>query len=252
MSDLPTGGVPAADELDPNLDPDLPSDDDLVVEDDGEPDVEVEDEGAEPVDPDPQPVEPRQGQRQTRGSRDFQAMRNENRELKTRVQTFEQQLQSLLAERRQPSPAEQAAALEAERQRFEMMSPWEQHQYTQRQADDRAERRAQQLQATLWNQGDEREYSALLEATPAYRRFDDQVKELQRQAPGVPRKILLATAIGMKAMENGGAARTRSTNRAAAANARQAASPPNARGDVPGGRARGGDDLERRLANQMI
>ncbi len=234
MSDLPTGGVPATDpddEIDPDLEPDTPEPDEPDEGD--EPEADEPDEGEEP-DPAVAATPPPR-----RGSARVQALANENRELKARQVEFERQLAALTAARAQPSPAEIAAQQERERQQFELMSPFEQFQYTQSKIREETARNTNQIAAGLWDQNDQRDYAALLETTPAYRRYDDQVAQLRTQAPGVSRRILLATAIGLKALEGGGAARTRAVNAAAASAARQVSRPSNGRGDVPSDRGRG-------------
>ncbi len=241
MSDLPNGGVPAADpedEIDLDLEADEPEPDEP---DEPEEEAEETEEEAEPVAATPPPSR--------RGSPRVQSLVNENRELKARQAQFEQQLAALTAARNQPSPAELAAQQEQERQRFELMSPYEQFQYTQAKINNEVAQRTNQIASGLWDQNDQRDYAALLEATPAYRRFDDKVSELRTQAPGVARRVLLATAIGLRALEGNGAARTRAGRAAEAGAARNGARPSNGRGDVGSqrGRGEGGSARDARL-----
>lgn len=187
-----------------------------------------------------------------RGSARVQAIVARNRVLEQRVATFEQQLQGLINERRQPSPAEQAQAAEAERQHYEMLSPYEQHQFTQNKIAAEVERRTNGIALNLWDQNDRRDYETLVASNPAYRRLDEKVEELRRQAPQVSRRILLATAIGLNTLERGPAARTRAARNSETAAARHATRPSNGRGDVASSRGRAGDSLEERLRNQSI
>ena len=253
MSD-PVPGEGAGDEpledLDVDLDADEPDEPDEPEEGEGE----GEDEGGEGDgggEESPEPA-PRSAKLPTRGQRDFQRLTNENRELKTKQAVFEAQLRELTAARAQPSPAEQAAAAEAERQRYEMMSPYEQFQYAQSKIQGEVQRQTNAVASGLWEQNDQRDYDALLKDNPAYRRLDDRVKELKTQAPAVSRRILLATAIGLRALEQGGAARTRTAKAAEAGAARQNARPSNGRGDAAAQRTQTGNSLENRLRNARI
>src|SRR3990167_6590994 len=171
MSDLPAGtaaGEKPDDDIEVDLEveePDLPEDDEPALE---------------------------QTPPARRGSPRVQAFVNENRELKAKVASFEQQLAALVAERRQPSPAEQAAAVEQERQHFELMTPYEQFQYAQAKIREETTRNTTQIAKNLWEQNDQRDHAALLESNPAYRRYDNVVAELKQRAPGVARRFLLA------------------------------------------------------------
>lgn len=263
MSDRPGGQQPA-----PGEDEELQLG---PIEDDGE-SAELEDqdaegdayEGLDEADQDPGREDDRQVQDQVgqrRGPRgrpygeQIRGLETRLAEESARSQRFEGELQRLLAERnapRQPSAAEVAEQQRIERERFEMMSPYEQFQYTQQQIETRVAQRVQQSQVALWDQGDRRAYDDLLERNPAYRKFESKVEDLRRQAPGVERRVLLATAIGMQALEQGGAARTRATNRAAERAVQNGARPSQARGDVPAHRQRRGDALEERLRGQLI
>ncbi len=232
MPDLPNGGVPAADpedEIDVDLEADEPEPDE--PEEGDEPEAEETEEEGEPAVAAAPPAR--------RGSPRVQSLVNENRELKTKLSSFEQQLQGLVAQRNQPSPADIAAQQERERQQFELMSPYEQFQYTQSRIREETARNTNQIASNLWDQNDQRDYAALLETTPAYRRYDDRVAELRTQAPGVSRRVLLATAIGLRALEGNGAARTRASRQAEAGAARNGARPAGGRGDVAPQRGRG-------------
>lgn len=262
MSDIPAGRDPAGAVLDDDEAGLGPLEDENPDEpEDGEGDEADESGGdAEAVaDDEPQgrPQEVGGGRRargQAFGSR-IRGLEAELAEERTRVRTFEQQLQTLLAERNQPrapSPAEIAEQQRQERERFEMMSPYEQHLYTQQKIEQGVAQRTQAMAQTLWDQGDRRAYEDLLERTPAYRKFDAKVEELRRQAPGVERRVLLATAIGLQALDQGGAARSRAARAAEAGRAANGVRPSQARGDVPAQRTRRADDLEERLRGQSI
>lgn len=256
MSDLPTGGDPAAEEL--------PDDEEILEDqeaDDGEGQAGEDGGDAAEGEPDPDAEEGEGSQGQARdvtprGRARGRAYGEQIRELQGQLtrqqQEFERQLRELTQVQRQPSAAEIAAAQEAERQRYELMSPYEQFQYSQQRIAEGVASQTRQIEQRLWEQNDQREYEGLLAATPAYRRLDDRVQDLKRQAPGVPRRVLLATAIGLRAMEQSGAATTRATNRAAAATQRNTTRPPAGRSDVGAERSRRGDDLEERLRGQAI
>ena len=221
---------------------DLPPDagvDDEPIEPD-EPELELEDtEGEEPEAPEgEEPEAPAAVAPLRRGSARVQALANENRELKTKLTGFEQQLQGLLRDRQQPSPAEQAAAAQAERERFELMSPWEQAQYTERKITEGVQRQSQQLAYGVWDQGDKRAFDDELRVSPEYRRYEARVEELRKMAPSVSRIDLLDKAIGEYARLHKGAARTRAGKADAANAARQNVRPPGGGSDVPGRAAR--------------
>jgi hypothetical protein len=256
MSDVPAGNQPGegtGDEIEP-IEPEIDPETGEPVE--PEPEPEIDPETGEPVEPEPEdepgqtrPVASRGRARgETYGA---QIRRLEAARAADRAQ-FERQLAELTAARQQPSPAEIAAQQEAERQRYELMTDYEKFQYTRQAINQEVNRQTQQIAHNLWDQNDQRNYDDLLERTPAYRRFGDQVAELKRQAPGIPRRVLLATAIGLKALEQNGAATTRAATRAAAATARNGVRPAGGRSDVSGDRARRGDDLEERLRGQAI
>lgn len=235
MSDLPTGGVPAADpddEIPLDLEADDPPEDEELPEDDGEGE-EQEDEG--------EPVAAAQPAR--RGSPRVQAFVNENRELKARLAVeraaFERQLSDLTLARNQPSPAEIAAAHEADRQRYEMMSPWEQAQYIAQTIDKRVTEQTTNIRIGLWDQNDKRAYDEELRTSPQFRRYDERVEELRKIAPGVSRIDLLDKAIGEYARTHGAAARTRAARGAEAGEARNGARASTPRGDVASQRGRG-------------
>jgi hypothetical protein len=255
MSDTPTGTPAGSEPLAQDNEDDLE-----VQEAEDEPEVDAEapvDEADADVDGEQGQTDEGQTQRQARdvgqrrGSPRVQNLVNENRELKARLSTFEQQLQTALQQRQQPSPAELAAQQEAERQRYEMMSPWEQAQYLQDNINRRVTEQTTQIAQSLWDQSDRREYEALVADNPAYKALEDRVADLKRQAPGVPRRILLATAIGMRAMERGPAAGTRQRRNADVALERNRVRPTRPQGDVPRNAGRA-DDLEERLRNTQI
>ncbi len=203
-----------------------------------EPELEGDEPELEADEPEPKPATGAPPQAPRRGSARVQALANEVKELRAAKASFEQQLQALVAERRQPTQAEQAAAIEQERQHFELMTPYEQFQYSQAKIREETARNTNQIAQNLWEQNDLRDHAALLESNPAYRRYDDAVTELKQRAPGVARRFLLATAIGLKALEQGGAARTRAGKAAETAAERQNARPAGGRSDTPSDRGR--------------
>jgi hypothetical protein len=237
----------------PNADPapdDLPVDDldDEVIDTKEIPESDDE-EGGEPAAP-PQQVEP-----PTRGRARGQPYGQRIRDLETRNSELDRTIRDLLARQnapRQPTQAEIAEQQRLERERFEQMTPYEQHLYSQQQLGQAVQRAIGQAVQPLRDQSDRMEYDGLLRENPAYRRFDAQVEDLKRQAPDVPRRLLLATAIGMRAMEQGGAAATRQRNQAAANAGRQGTRPSQSRGDVPSERGRQGQTAADRLRGVKI
>lgn len=256
MSDMP-GGNPAA-EPDEVIEDDLenPEAEEIIADDDeGSPDEGAADDG----DGEEGEGQERQARNVTRPAgrgprgrsygeqiRQLEAARAADKA------AFDQQLQQLLAERRQPSAAEIAAQAEAERQRLEMMSPVEVAAYYHQKTLTEVSHQTQRMQMQLWDQGDRREYDAFLETRPAWRSLNEKVEELRRQAPGVSRKILLATAYGMRAQEQEAAATGRARRSAEAGRERHTVRPSRPGGDVAADRGRRGDNLDARLRNQSI
>lgn len=190
-----------------------------------------------------------------RGSPRVQALANENRDLKSKLSDFERQLREISAQagQRQPTQAEIAEQERREQEALELMTPAQVAAYYHQKTLRIVEQQTNQTRAHLFEQTDRQQYDGLLAQNPAYRRYDDKVAELKRQAPGVPRQILLATAIGMRAMEGSGAAKTRQAKAAETQAARHRAAPSQARADVPASRReRSGDDLEQRLTGVSI
>src|SRR5712691_6202755 len=156
MSDPVPGQVPGDDEPLDDLDPTEEVEDES--EEGDEPEPEADGEAGE----DGEPERPQPAARPQRGSPRVQALANENRELKAEQAEFKRQLAELVAERRQPSQAEIAAAQEAERQRFEMMSPYEQFHSSQQRITSEVERRTNAIGSAMWEQNDQQQYEALL------------------------------------------------------------------------------------------
>jgi hypothetical protein len=169
----------------------------------------------------------------------YQRLANENRELKNRVTEFERTLQTVVAERRQPSAAELAAEAERERQAFELMTPYEQHQYTLNKTVTGLRAEYQRDRAAMFEQNDKEKFEAKLQADPRLSRYRDTVEDLKKQAPGVDRQTLLEVAVGRAALNGVGRARNRQTKAADEARTRQTARPSNGRGDVRSDRGRG-------------
>ena len=182
----------------------------------------------------------------------YQRLANENRTLKTQLSTFEQQLQALLAQRSQPSAAEQAAAAREEQERVQLMAPHEVAAYYAQKTERAVAQQLNQTRQALFDQNDQVQFNQMLDGDPRLRRYEEKVEELRRQAPAVPRRILLATAIGMAALDGKGPARTRAANAAQGQQQRQTARPSNGRGDMPADRRRSGGNLDDRLRNVLI
>lgn len=249
MSDIPGGQEPV-------------ETDEVELEDDQTEDAESDEgegeAGEDAGGADAEIDEDEEGQARSVAAQPRRARGRPNGEVIRELQAQNAEFRRLLAEvreaqqaPRQPTQAEIAEQQRIERERFEMMSPYEQYQYTQQQIRAGVQQETQQIARTLWDQADQREYGDILEKTPAYRRFEAKVNELRAQAPTVPRRILLATAIGMAAMEGGGRQRQRSERNAEVNRQRQEARPAGGRGDVEPQRGRR-DDLEDRLRGQLI
>lgn len=251
MSDRAPGdaGPVVDEELEPEPEELEPEELEADEPDEGEPEPEPEPEDAPEPDGGAAPVARRPGPKgRPYGEqiREIQAQRAADKA------EFDRQLAQLVAERRAPSAAEVAEQQRLEQERFEMMSPWEQHQYSRRLAQQEVENRTNQIAHGLWDQNDQRDYAALLESNPAYRRLEADVEELRRRAPNVSRRVLLWTAVGRKAVEQGGAAKTRATRAAADGAARQTVRAPSSRGDVAPDRGGRRDNLDERLRGQAI
>lgn len=188
----------------------------------------------------------RQGRRTT--SDEIRDLRRRAQEAERRNQEFQQQLAQVMQGR---SQADLAREQQQEQERLALMSPEERTQYEIQQLRRENQYRDQQYRAALFEQTDKIQYDNLVAQNPTYRRFDDKVEELRRQAPNVPRRILLATAIGMSAMERGGQARTRAQNTAERRARANVTNPPGGRGAATG-RQRQGGSLEDRLRGQLI
>lgn len=187
----------------------------------------------------------RQTQGQTRdvgrGANRYQRLANENRELKRRQDTLEREIQISRQQQRQPTQAEIAEAQRVEDERLSMMSPGEQARYLRQQISRDLGQELQRDRQALHDRADKTDYDNLLTSDPTLRKFEDKVAELLPQAPGVPRRILLATAIGMAALDNRGRAKTRGQRQGDAARERQRARPSSGgRSDVRSERGRSG------------
>lgn len=219
----------------------------------GEPDAgSVPDLGDDSGQVSPQGPQGQVRQRRSPGAARFERLSNENRDLKNRVADFERQLQTLVQQQRQPSPAEIAAQERAEAEAVSMMAPAEVARYYSQRSEQRIQTELNQTRQMLWDQNDAAQYDGLLTQNPAYRRYADRVEELRKQAPGVSRRILLATAIGMRALDGEGSARTRAATRNAEQTRQQAARPTNGRGDVAAPTTRSSGGRWDRLRNVQI
>lgn len=247
--DIPAG-QPATDgePVDPQDRTPPPEDDDLEVEDEGgiDPDSDLDEPepiAAQPGTPPPKPP--------TRGQRDFQRLTNENRRQKQQLDQLTQQVQQLLGTR-QPSQAEIAEANRREQEQLEMMTPVQIAQYYEQKTQRNVQELVRQAVAPIYDQNDRAEYERELERNPRLREFSDTVEDYKRQAPGVPRRMLLATALGMKALDNQGRVAGRAARNASARAEQHRTTPTQPRGDTQAQRGRRGDDLEERLRGQLI
>lgn len=187
----------------------------------------------------------------SRGQRQFGAVREENRELRTRIADFERQLAQISQQQRQPSQAELAAQQRQEDEAVSMMAPAEVAKYYSQKSEQKLDAALRQTQYQLWSQSDTLAYQTELARDPSFSKFDDRVQELARQYPTVSRVDLLDKAMGEAARKGVGAARTRARTRATAAAERQSVRPPaNGRGDVA--TERGGGSRWDRLKDVQI
>lgn len=247
MSDLPTGGQPG----DPDDAPSQPQDDTEldteIIEDDEPVDEPAEPDGAE-LEPSAQPA-PSQGR--ARGRPNGQVIRD----LQSQNADLSRRLDEMLARQnapRAPTPAEQAEAQRLERERYEMMTPYEQAQYLSRQIREQVQREIAAATQPIHENTDVREYEGLISQNANYRRFDAEVANLRRQYPGLSRVQALKYAIGDAAIRGAPAATTRARNAAAATAARQTARPSQARGDIAPDNGRRGNTVADRLRGVQI
>lgn len=258
-------GVPGADETGPGDDLDTEAEDfpDEDAEAEGEGDDaedagdDAEAEGDADADAGDAEGQGAQGQArhvapQRRASREDNLRAEFERKLANEREAFNRQLAEVVAQQRQPSQAELARQAEEERQRVELMSPAEVAAYYAQKTERTITERLNQQQAMLFDRADRSEFEALVERDPTLRKFSDKVEEYRRQAPGVPRRLLLATAIGEQALAQRGSARTRATTRNEAARARQVTRPTNGRSDVPSDRGQRSNSLDARLRTMTI
>ena len=178
--------------------------------------------------------------RRGRAAERIERQQSENRELRSRYADLERQLAELRQQQRQPTAAEIAEAERREAEAVQMMAPHEVARYYAQKSEQTTRAELNQTRQMLWDQNDSTQFETLLSQNPNYRRYTERVEDLRKQAPGVSRRILLATAIGMRAMEGAPAAKTRAQNRGAASAERHQVRPSNGRGDVAGPSERGG------------
>lgn len=167
------------------------------------------------------------------GRRERERARLDNLERENRE--FREQVSRLLQQQQQPSPQQIAEQARLEREQYESLTPYEQHLYTQQ----KFQQQQQQVLQQISDRTDQGEYARLVEQNPRYRAFEAKVEELRRQAPNVPRRILLATAIGMAALDGQGEAKRGARNTARENRATQQARPATGRSDVAPQRTRG-------------
>jgi hypothetical protein len=235
------GGTPT-----PAEPPEPDEDDELLaaIEDDEEPEADPE-----PAVAGTPPAEPRR----QRGDPARGKVESENRALKRKLDDVEAQVRQLLSTQRQPSQAEVEEQRRREDEAYELMSPSQQRAYTENKIARQVQQLVQNAVAPIHDQNDRAEYERELDRNPKLKRFTDQVEDFKRQAPGVPRRMLLATALGLQALDNQGAVRTRGARNSAAQGEQHRAAPSSGvRADVSPNRGRRGDDLDERLRGQSI
>lgn len=180
------------------------------------------------------------------GRRERERARLDNLERENRQ--FREQVERLLQQQSQPTPQQIAEQARLEREQYESLTPYEQHLYTQQ----KFQQQQQQVLQQISDRTDQGEYARLVEQNPRYRAFEAKVEELRRQAPNVPRRILLATAIGMAALDGGGEAKARARTTAQGNKAAQQARPATGRSDVAPQRTRTGARGFEHLRNVQI
>ena len=167
----------------------------------------------------------------------IQRLERERDDARARNDAFERQLQQLLS---RESEADRRRREAEEAERIRMLPPEEQISYHINRHREETRTELQRTQFMLWNNQDQRSLDDIYERNPNYRKFNDKVEELHKQAPAVPRRMLLATAIGLAALDNAGSARTRQQKQAETAQRQQQTKAPGGRGNVAAPRERSG------------
>lgn len=181
-------------------------------------------------------------------SDEIRDLRRRAQDAERRNQEFQQQLQQLVQGR---SQADLAREQQMEQERLALMSPDERVEYRMQQMERNFQFREQQTRAALFDQSDKLAFDNLVAQKPTLRRYEAEVERLRQQAPNVPRKYLLAVAIGLPAIDRMGAAQNRAQNRAERSARANVTNPPGGRGAATG-RQRQGGSLEDRLRGQLI
>lgn len=186
------------------------ADDDLELDDqiEGEDEAELEDEevvdpaaaAAKDDEPD-EPVVPR-----SRANDRIQSLRDQARRAQERADDVERQLQQLRYEHQQ---REAAMSQVSEEERLQNMTFEERVQYQLAKATDQQRRFEQQQKFQMAETSDRAEFQQIVRQTPEFEKLAPQVEqELQalRQQMGmnVPRRLVLATLIGLQTMASTG------------------------------------------------
>ena len=182
---------------------------------------------------------------QSRASRRFQTLNNENKALKESQATIRRELDDLRAaqQRRetQPDPAQ-------ERLRYEAMSDYEKLQYdfNKGRQEDRAHRQA--LEARLWGQADKSEFNSLCVNNEKAAKRSDRVEREFERLNGLGKPVDRATIL--RWMIGDDVLKSKTTAKRAAEGkrniARQSTTATNVRGEA-GGRQKGGMTAAERL-----
>jgi hypothetical protein len=183
-----------------------------------------------------------------RASNDFGRLRAENRALKESQETIRRELDEVRAENQrraqQPDPAQ-------ERLRYEAMSDYEKLEYRLNQTNQENQNRQRALEARLWAQADKSEFNTLCttndKASKRAERVEREFERLTAKGQPVDRATIVRWMIGDDVLKSKAVAKRAAEGKRNIA--RQRTSPTNARGDVGGGRQKGGTTAAERLFN---
>lgn len=213
-----------------------------------------------------EPLEPRDSRR--RASNSIRGLKAELKEAKARiarVDTLEQELAALKAQRHAPAPSQ--ADIERyereEAERIDMMSPAEAARYVRQQMRAEMQQELQRDRIQQRDNSDRSSFESLTGRNPVAARYADKVEKLvkERRAAGeyVPREVALKFLIGEDAL-NKGTGKQASQQRRAAANritdattrgTRPSGGQPSERGVRRGG-AESLEELERRIGDTVF
>lgn len=224
----------------PNDSPEIDSNDDPELEETEEPELEP----AEDEEPEAQPVKAKGKSKEE----NFAAMRE-------RLRLREEELDRLRAERTQPVQQRQGDP-EAERRRYEAMTPEQRVMHAAAVAEERMAAFTARAEFNAHDSADKAAFDGKALSDPRYRKYASEVEaqllNLRKQGQNAPREALLNYLIGQKIMANGPKARKQVADGQREVR-RQTTQPDKPKGDVQG--KRGTDERaarKKRLEGQRI